>query len=335
MLTAAASAVLVGGVTPVLAQPGSDPGPETVNSAGERVDDLLAEAERAVEAHNAVDERVSQLGEEVERRQERLARSQQRVNDQRRAIGSAAAAHYRSGSLDPALALLLADDPDGYLDRAAHLDRVGDRQRGELHGLLAAQRVVDQQRAEAGALLAELEERRAELSDRKSEVQAKLGRAQHRLNRLTAEERAERERSERERAARGEHRDGGPGPASAAADAPSGRAAAAVSAARAALGRPYVWGSTGPHGFDCSGLTQWAYAQAGASLPRTSQGQAGAGRRVALEQARPGDLVIYRDDASHVALYVGDGQVVHAPYPGASVRYDPVRMMPVSAVVRP
>ncbi|NJQ14795.1 hypothetical protein HCN52_07510 [Streptomyces bohaiensis] len=335
MLTAAASAVLVGGVTPVVAQPVDGQGGDTVNAAGERVDGLLAEAERAVEAHNAVDERVAELREEVERRQERLARSQQRVNDQRRAIGSAAAAHYRNGSVDPALALLLADDPDGYLDRAAHLDRVGDRQRGELHGLLAAQRVVDQQRTEAGALLAELEERRAELAASKREVQRKLARAQHQLNRLTAEERAERDRAEAERAARSESRDRGPAALTAAADAPSGRAAAAVEAARRALGRPYVWGSTGPHGFDCSGLTQWAYAQAGASLPRTSQGQAGAGRRVSLEDARPGDLVIYRDDASHVALYVGGGQVVHAPYPGASVRHDPVRMMPVSAVVRP
>ncbi|NJQ06129.1 C40 family peptidase [Streptomyces lonarensis] len=335
MLTAAASAVLVGSVTPVVAQPDDGQGSGTVNAGGERVDGLLAEAERAVEAHNAVDEQVGQLREEVERRQERLARSQQRVNDQRRAIGSAAAAQYRVGTLDPALALLLADDPDGYLTRAAHLDRVGDRQRGELHGLLAAQRVVDQQRAEAGVLLAELEERRTELAERKREVQAKLGRAQHHLNRLTAEERAERERVER--AARSESREQALGAAApgASADAPSGRAAAAVEAARRALGRPYVWGSTGPHGFDCSGLTQWAYAQAGASLPRTSQGQAGAGRRVSLEEARPGDLVIYRDDASHVALYVGGGQVVHAPYPGASVRHDPVRMMPVSAVVRP
>ncbi|MEU7568596.1 C40 family peptidase, partial [Streptomyces fradiae] len=86
--------------------------------------------------------------------------------------------------------------------------------------------------------------------------------------------------------------------------------------------------------FDCSGLVQWAYARAGVGLPRTSQAQRNAGRHVPLAQARPGDLVTYRSDASHVALYVGGGQVIHAPRPGAPVRYDPVGMMPVSAVTR-
>lgn len=118
------------------------------------------------------------------------------------------------------------------------------------------------------------------------------------------------------------------------AGAPSGRAAAAVAAARAAVGRPYVWGATGPSGFDCSGLMVWSYRQAGVALPRTSQAQRHAGRHVSLSEARPGDLVTYRSDASHVGMYVGNGQVVHAPYPGAPVRYDPVGMMPVSAITR-
>lgn len=79
---------------------------------------------------------------------------------------------------------------------------------------------------------------------------------------------------------------------------------------------------------------QWAYARAGVSLPRTSQAQRYAGHMVPLSEARPGDLVVYRADASHVAMYVGNGQVIHAPYPGAAVRYDPVGMMPVSSVTR-
>jgi cell wall-associated NlpC family hydrolase len=80
---------------------------------------------------------------------------------------------------------------------------------------------------------------------------------------------------------------------------------------------------------------QWSYAQAGVSLPRTSQAQRYAGRQVPLSAARPGDLVTYRGDASHVGMYVGNGQVVHAPYPGAPVRYDPVGMMPGATVTRP
>lgn len=79
---------------------------------------------------------------------------------------------------------------------------------------------------------------------------------------------------------------------------------------------------------------QWSYGQAGVGLPRTSQAQRNAGRQVPLAQAQPGDLVAYRDDASHIAMYMGNGQVIHAPYPGAPVRYDPVGMMPVSSVTR-
>jgi cell wall-associated NlpC family hydrolase len=79
----------------------------------------------------------------------------------------------------------------------------------------------------------------------------------------------------------------------------------------------------------------FSYRHAGIALPRTSQAQMHAGQRVPLNQARPGDLIIYRGDASHVGMYVGGGQVVHAPYPGARVRYDPVGMMPISAVTRP
>ncbi|UWE08883.1 C40 family peptidase [Actinacidiphila bryophytorum] len=96
-----------------------------------------------------------------------------------------------------------------------------------------------------------------------------------------------------------------------------------------------MWGATGPRAFDCSGLMQYAYGRAGVALPRTSQEQMNAGRRIPLDQARPGDLVIYRGDASHVAMYVGGGRVIHAPYPGARVRYDPVGMMPITAVTRP
>uniref|UniRef100_UPI0035BBBD4A coiled-coil domain-containing protein n=1 Tax=Streptomyces sp. SM14 TaxID=1736045 RepID=UPI0035BBBD4A len=193
MLTAAASAVLAAGVAPVAAQPGSEAG----QSAAERVDELFAEAERAVEAYNGVDERVTGLRAEVERRQDRLARTQERVNEQRHSLGSFAAAHYRSGGVEPSLALLLADDPDSYLAQAAFLDRAGARQRDDLRGLLSAQRSMDQQRAEAGGVLAELESRRAELAERKREVKEKLALAQRQLNRLSERERAQRERAQR------------------------------------------------------------------------------------------------------------------------------------------
>jgi len=99
---------------------------------------------------------------------------------------------------------------------------------------------------------------------------------------------------------------------------PNGRAAIAVRAALSRLGRPYVWGATGPDQFDCSGLVQWSYAQAGIRLDRTTYQQINDGIPVPRSQVRPGDLVF--PHAGHVQLAIGNNLVVEAPYPGASVR---------------
>jgi cell wall-associated NlpC family hydrolase len=110
--------------------------------------------------------------------------------------------------------------------------------------------------------------------------------------------------------------------------------ARAVAAALTKLGRPYVWGAAGPDTFDCSGLTQWAYRQAGVSLPRVTWAQEKAGRSVPVSQIAPGDLVFY-DSGGHEAMYIGNGQVVHAPRTGDVVKISSLYMMPVELVVRP
>ncbi|MEV7191566.1 NlpC/P60 family protein [Streptomyces sp. NPDC093510] len=292
-----------------------------------KVDRLYEQAEQATELYNKADERADKLRAQVGRAKDSVARGQERINRMRGALGALAGAQYRSGGIDPSLALLLSSDPDGYLERASVLDRVTARQAGELADLQRAQRGLTQERAEAGRKLAELEKSRATVARHKRTVEQKLAKARRLLNSLSGDERDAYDRSSRTggRAAGMPELGGAPG---------SSRAAAAIAAARSAIGRPYVWGANGPSGFDCSGLMQWSYAKAGVGLPRTSQAQRYAGRQVSLSEAQPGDLVAYRDDASHIGMYVGNGQVVHAPYPGAPVRYDPVGMMPVSSVTR-
>jgi len=100
-------------------------------------------------------------------------------------------------------------------------------------------------------------------------------------------------------------------PAPAAAPAGSSAASAAVAAALSKVGNRYVYGAAGPDTFDCSGLTSWAWKQAGVNIPRTSSGQAGL-QSVPLSELQPGDLVTYYSPVSHVAMYIGNGQVVHA-----------------------
>lgn len=318
VLSVAAAALGAVSAVPATAAPHDDTRAE--------VDRLYEEAEKATEAFNEAGERADALRKRVVEAQDHIARQQERINGLREELGSLAGAQYRSGGLDPSLALLFSDDPEEYLAKASVLDRITAHQAGELKELQGAVRELSQERSEAARTLAELEKSRKAVVGHKRTVEHKLARARQLLNSLPSADRAAYDRASRS------GRDDMPGFSAVPA---SGRAGAAVAAVRSALGKPYVWGANGPSGFDCSGLMQWSYAQAGVSLPRTSQAQAHAGRRVPLSQAQPGDIVTYRSDASHVGMYVGNGQVIHAPYPGAPVRYDPVGMMPVSSVTRP
>jgi peptidoglycan DL-endopeptidase CwlO len=113
-----------------------------------------------------------------------------------------------------------------------------------------------------------------------------------------------------------------------------------LEAAVTRLGRPYVWGATGPNSFDCSGLVQWAFARAGIYMPRVSQQQWLAGPHVAYEDALPGDLLFWhydptdRTNIDHVAIYAGDGMMIVAPHTGDVVKYVPVPLTEFAGVVR-
>ncbi|WP_335974019.1 C40 family peptidase [Streptomyces sp. CA2R106] len=328
VLSAAAAAALSGGAAQFAS---ADPAGGAAPDAATQLDRLYQQAEQDTQKYDAAQETAERLRGEVADLQDRAARGQQRVNALRDDLGAVAAAQYRDGAVDPTLALLLSDRPGQYLDQAAAIDRLGARQAAQLAELQEAQRVLRQERDQAAGKLAELRSTTEQLQRRKAGVQQALATARTVLHSMPA-------------SAQAAYRDGD-GSVRASRDqalpplldlpASSGRAALAVAAARRMLGAPYVWGATGPGSFDCSGLMQYAYAQAGVALPRTSQEQMNAGQHVPLSQARPGDLVIYRSDASHVAMYVGGGRVIHAPYPGARVRYDPVGMMPITAVTRP
>ncbi|AHH15567.1 C40 family peptidase [Nocardia nova] len=119
-------------------------------------------------------------------------------------------------------------------------------------------------------------------------------------------------------------------PAPAPAPSPGERA---LAAAETKIGSSYVSGAAGPDAFDCSGLVQWAYRQAGIDLPRTSYDQLAAGTPVDLDALRPGDLVSFYG-GGHSALYAGDGSVVHAAGNGSGVVRSPLSQMPVTGARR-
>ncbi|OEV07780.1 coiled-coil domain-containing protein, partial [Streptomyces nanshensis] len=175
----------------------ADPGAGAERSAGARVDRLYAQAEAATEKYNAAAESARELQRQVEYAQENAARKQERVNRLRSALASVAGAQYRSGGIDPSVALMLTEDADGYLDKAATLDRIGSRQEAKLRRLNSAERALRQQRAEADAKLAHLERERAARKHHKKAVLKKLREARAVLRELSPSERAERDRASR------------------------------------------------------------------------------------------------------------------------------------------
>ncbi|MDT9694411.1 NlpC/P60 family protein [Streptomyces sp. P17] len=316
LTTAAAAAVAISSQA-ANAAPSEKPSKDEVKA---KVDKLYQEAEQATEKYNGAKEKQEKLQKEISTIQDNVARGQEDLNEMRDSIGLAAAAQYRTGSMDSSVQLFLSSDPDDYLDKASTLDQLSSQQVESLKKIQDKQRELAQDRAEATEKLKDLASTRTELGNKKKEVQDKLAEAQKLLNTLTAQEKAALT-AEQERASRSSERTalGSGAPA-------SGRAAAAYAAAQSKIGSPYVWGAAGPNSFDCSGFTSWAFAQAGVSIPRVSQDQAMIGTRInSVADLKVGDLVLFANDLHHVGFYAGNGQILHSPRTGAYVRYESMK----------
>ncbi|MGW1291573.1 NlpC/P60 family protein [Streptomyces sp. NPDC002533] len=286
-----------------------------------KVDKLYHEAEAATEKYNGAKEQQDNLKKEVDALQDKVARGQAELNTLRGELGSIATAQYRSGGIDPSVALFLASDPDSFLDQASALDQLTVKQTEALQKIQSKQRTLAQQRKEAQDKLGDLADVRKALGENKKKYQGKLADAQRLLNTLTQAERAKMQQEEQRasRAASDRVELGNEAPA-------SGRGAAALSAAATQIGKPYVSGGSGPNSYDCSGLTQWAFAQAGVSITRTTYTQQNDGTKIGRSQLKPGDLVFF-NGLSHVGFYAGNNQVLHAPKPGTVVRYESMDYM--------
>ncbi|MFD9643288.1 C40 family peptidase, partial [Streptomyces sp. NPDC059082] len=232
------------------------------------------------------------------------------------------------------LRLLFAEDPQSALDeghlmarasreRATAVTRLtsAERRAGSLAS--ASRKALDRQQGLASAQRVRRDEVRARLLD----VEKLLaGLSPDQLARVTELERVQTAGAQRELLDSGVL-DGQ--------RTPSRAGAEALRFAVGQIGKPYEWGAEGPEAYDCSGLTQRAWAAAGRELPRTSQEQWASLPRVPLTELRPGDLVVYFPGATHVALYLGEGLVVQAPHPGAKVKVSPLAANPVLGAVRP
>ncbi|MFI9820953.1 NlpC/P60 family protein [Streptomyces sp. NPDC052013] len=337
--TAAVAAGTVLAPVPAAAAPEPPaPGERSVAGLLTNLQKLYREAEKATETYNATEERLKKQRALTRRLEIALARTRLSLHDSRGAAGRLARQQYQSRSdLSPYLRLLLARDPQGALDQGQVIGQLA-RQRARAVGRLTgdekkATALARRARKALDAQLA-LAERRKKQRD---EVRERLHEVEELLASLSAEQLTALAELERTEVAEEQEKlvASGALPAAGAPSAPSAAGDRAVRYAVEQVGKPYEWGAEGPRTYDCSGLTSQAWDAAGTPIPRTSQEQWARLKRIPLKQLRPGDLVLYFPEATHVALYLGDGMVVQAPRPGARIKVSPIAANPVLGAVRP
>ncbi len=222
------------------------------------------------------------------------------------AIRAIAQSGYTGTTRSRVAAFLGSDSADDLIAAMTTIDLLADHTDAVLTEVAAAQAAADAARTDADDAAAGATAALATLQEQQAQVQARIDRYEADFTRLTAAEQA------RVTTTLAGPVLAAPPAAAAAAAAPGPAAAIAVQTALAQIGDPYVWGSSGPDGFDCSGLTQYAYAAAGISLPHSSRAQSTLGTPVSRADLMPGDLVYFYSPVSHVGIYVGDGKMVHA-----------------------
>ncbi|MBZ5734316.1 C40 family peptidase [Nocardioides sp. TRM66260-LWL] len=304
----------------------------SVESVQARVDALYRQAEQASERYNDARLQLSELQQDL-----RLLRADQRrqargLQSARAQVRDSVVRQYEGQGLSAVGEVVVSRDPSAFLDQMATMASFDDIQQ-QLYSSYATQAEALRLRTAAAQDRADrLAALKKGLADDKRTIDDKLAEAKALLGDLKAEQRAA-------VVSRDQPRVGG-APSSASTAVPknvpvSGRAGAAVSYALAQVGDAYVYGAAGPNAFDCSGLTMMAWAQAGVSLPHSSSAQYASGTKVAPGDLQPGDLVFYYSPISHVGIYIGNGQIVHAANPSTGVAVSPVFSMPFSGAVRP
>jgi cell wall-associated NlpC family hydrolase len=322
---------------PGSADPDRDRDEPTIADVEKRLDDLQHKAEIASEELNTTREQLRASRKELRTVEADLKRKRTEVEALRtQVVGDAVTDYGNSSALSTATTFLLHDDPAKFMDDVATNEVIQAQESALLMQLVREQKQLSVQEQQAQIQLDAVAEQREALADRKAELDDHVAEAQELLDNLEAEQRERLlARQAAEAAEASESVTPSRSTVTRVSDVPaSDRASIAVETALAQVGDPYVYGAAGPDAFDCSGLTMYAWAAAGVSLPHSSGMQPGAGTPVSLSELMPGDLIFYYSPISHVGMYIGDGMIVHAANPSVPVQVVPMDMMPIAMAVR-
>jgi peptidoglycan DL-endopeptidase CwlO len=291
---------------PAAAEPGMPP---TSQDTGATIADKARELEAITEEFNLARARLGHRQAAAQAAADALTRAQTRLATAREEVRAIARSAYVGGGLSHLQALLTSDSADDFVQRVTSLDMIAGHHSAVLGQAATAADTAAQAEATARAAAAEARAAHDAVATQRQQLQAEINEYQAAYDRLSAQDRG--------RTSRGDRPDPPPvGPVVAS----SAAAQIAVDTALAQLGEPYVWAAAGPNSFDCSGLVQFAYAAAGMTLPHSSAIQATMGRAVTRAELQPGDLVAFYSPVSHIGIYVGNGQMVHAPTSGDVVK---------------
>ncbi|QUX26562.1 C40 family peptidase [Nocardiopsis akebiae] len=272
----------------------------TAEEARERYEQLQEELSTLNEAYNQAEEDHAAAEAELEEVEEQLARAQEELETMSDTVAGIAQTAY-TGSTHSLFTVLFRGDPDASLQNIADLNFLSMGQDAVLDDYVAQVERAEGLRDQAAESEADASTALSEAETAKEEGEAALDEQSEVLESLDGQDPTASEAST------------GGGEAVAA----SGDVQAVLDFARAQIGKPYVWGGTGPDGYDCSGLVQAAWAQAGVNLPRTTYDQVNAGTRISRDEVQPGDLLFFYSESSpsHVGIYSGNGNMIHGSNP--------------------
>ncbi|MEV6165049.1 NlpC/P60 family protein [Streptomyces sp. NPDC052052] len=314
---------------------GSKAPKKSLEEVRKEIEDLYLKAGSATDAYNLAEERAKKQSAEIVRLARAIVAGRSKIDELKDQAGAQAREQYRTGGLPPGAQLMLSDDPQLFLDGVNRVRSGQQAARGVLGELTRTQQDLETYTKDASANWKKLEASRLKQAETKKKINAQIAAAKKLEAQLEKEERARLLKLEEEAEYTMQKAWLSSGALTDINREASARGKKAVAFATDQIGKPYVWGAEGPDSYDCSGLTSQAWAAAGRPIPRTSQEQWRLLPHIPIKDMRPGDLIIYHSDASHVGMYVGDGAIIHAPRPGRNVTLAGAGSMLILGVVRP
>lgn len=348
-------AILLGTVASV--DPGAQAAPDPIDQAKVRLAQLDEQTSKVQEDYTEAQAALDKAQKDLDRSQRDLKTQSDKVATMRKALGRVALSDYQSGGgVSMTTQLVASGDSGQFLSKLATIQNVTERTSVQFQDFQAEQARLKSMKSQAEADRATIESQRNQQAKLLADAKKKEQEAKQVVDRLTAQQRAELKRQQAAEAqaaaahavsrsaGRPTDRQSALGqPSSSSTQASqtgsqvpipdpshgvSSRAQSALNFALAQLGKPYIWGGTGPTGYDCSGLMMASWGKAGVSLPLTAAAQYAAGTPVSTSDLQPGDLVFFYPGITHVGMYIGDGKFIHASSPRTGIKVSVLAQQP-------